>query len=97
MIYWDIYQIESVKEKLLGIKLRGRIRKFAIGNNIECLTENASDVENSVRFGITSGSDCEEVVNFIQEIVGQVKIIKVIEKIENPVLSKLKVNDISRY
>jgi len=82
---------------LNGIKLRGRIRKFTIENNIACLVENASDEENVVRFALLADSDPEQIVDFVKNLVPQVEIVESLKKIPNPVLSKLKVNDLTRY
>lgn len=54
---WDIYEISCDCELLHGVKLRGRIRKFSIENNLTLLTENTSDKENVVRFAIPAGAD----------------------------------------
>jgi hypothetical protein len=96
-LIWDIYEIQSSADALHGVMLRGRIRKFTIENNIICLTENALDKENSVRFALLAGSEPTKVSEFIQKIIPGVAIAKVLESIKNPVLSKLKVNDVSRY
>ncbi len=94
---WDIYEIQSDADALHGVMLRGRIRKFTIENDIVCLTENASDKENVVRFAIIAGNEPTKVIEFIKELIAGVKITKVLESVKNPVLSKMKVNDLSRY
>ncbi len=94
---WDIYEIQSDADTLHGIMLRGRIRKYSIENQIVCLAENASDKENTVRFALLSGTDPARLTGFIQKLLPEVVVAKALESIENPVLSKLKVNDLSRY
>lgn len=94
---WDIYEINSDANTLHGVMLRGRIRKFAIENGITCLTENASDKENVVRFALLNNDEPIRIFEFVQSLIPGAVIEKVLESIENPVLSKLKVNDITRY
>ncbi len=96
-LLWNIYEIESNTDTLHGVMLRGRIRKFTIENNINCLAENASDKENTVRFALLEDTDPSVTTEFIQKIIPKAKVMLVLESIENPILSKLKVNDSSRY
>jgi hypothetical protein len=96
-LLWNIYEIESNVETLHGVMLRGRIRKFAIENNITCLAENASDKENTIRFALLDRIDPLTTIEFIKKIIPDTSVKLVLESVENPVLSKLKVNDISRY
>jgi len=49
LIKWDVYQINTEDSKIHGVKLRGRIRKFALENEFNLLIENATDEENVVR------------------------------------------------
>ena len=97
LLSWDFYEIRSPKVPLHGIKLRGRIRKFTIENEITCLMENASDEENVVRFALLAKSDPIFLLEFIKIIVPEAIISESLKNIPNPVLSKLKVNDPSRY
>lgn len=96
-LLWNIYEIESNAETLHGVMFRGRIRKFTIENNITCLAENASDKENTVRFALLKNVDPTVTIEFIKKLMPEVIVNLVLESVENPVLSKLKVNDISRY
>lgn len=96
-ILWDIYEIRSTDTVLHGIKLRGRIRKFSIENEILCLVENASDEENVVRFALHAGSDPRQVIDFVQSILPGATITEPLKNVPNPVLSKIKVNDLERY
>ena len=96
-IKWNIYEIQSNAETLHGVMLRGRIRKFTIENEITCLTENASDQENTVRFAIPEDIEPIKITDFIQSLIPDSVVKMVLESVENPVLSKLKINDISRY
>lgn len=96
MIAWNIFEISSATQ-LHGIKLRGRIRKFSLEHNILCLTENASDKENVVRFAVPVQTDETAISNFVHELIPDVVITPVLKGIENPVLSKIVVNDLSRY
>jgi len=97
IITWDIYQISTVSSKIKGVQLRGRIRKFSLLHNINLLTENASDEENTVRFAIIEGTKAHSVVEKIKEMVPDSTVKLVRQRIHNPVLSKLKVNITDRY
>lgn len=97
MIFWDLYEIQCGQGLLHNIKLRGRIRKFTIEHNIVCIVENAQDKENVVRFGLIAGSDTALVLEFIKSIMKEVSVVSCLKNVPNPVLSKLKVNDLSRY
>ncbi|MCR4311826.1 MAG: hypothetical protein NUV56_00940, partial [Candidatus Uhrbacteria bacterium] len=59
--------------------------------------ENASDEENCVRFAVLAGEDVMHLVEFIQTKIATGKVAVVLQSVANPVLSKLKVNDDSRY
>ena len=96
-LLWNIYEIQSDADTLHGVMLRGRIRKFTIENNITCLAENASDKDNAVRFALLEDVDPASATEFILNLIPGSKVDLVLESVENPVLSKLKVNDISRY
>lgn len=95
-LLWDLYEIRS-GATLHGIKLRGRIRKFSIENDLTCLMENASDEDNVVRFALLAGTEPNIVVDFVKTLLPEAGISVVLTNIPNPVLSKLKVNDPSRY
>lgn len=97
ILSWDFYEIRSKEASLHGIKLRGRIRKFTIENEITCLMENASDEENVVRFALITNSDPKPVLDFIKTVMPEAVVSESLKNIPNPVLSKLKVNDNSRY
>ena len=97
ILYWDFYEIRSTGVPLHGVKLRGRIRKFTIENDITCLMENASDEENVVRFALLADEDPARVLAFVKSLVPEVSISESLKNIPNPVLSKLKINDPTRY
>ncbi len=97
LIKWDVYEIGSVHNLLHGIKLRGKIRKFCLDNEINVLVENASDIENKVRFAVLSDANVSEINKFIKTLFSDFKINLVMKDVENPVLSKLKINDTDRY
>lgn len=101
MLYWDIYQVNSETQNLIGVKFRGTLRKFAIENNIVLLAENAQDEENTVRFVLIENTYEDKllvkITDFVQSIVSDAQIKKVLSNVPNPILSKLKNNDISRY
>lgn len=94
---WDIYEIRCDCAELHGVKLRGRIRKFALEQGITCLMENAADEENVVRFALLADTNPEPVSTFVTTLVREATVKEVLKAVPNPVLSKLKVNDLSRY
>ncbi len=101
MLYWDIYQVNSATQNLLGVKFRGTVRKFAIENDFVLLAENAQDEENTVRFALVENTYepklLQQITDFIRSIIHDAEIKQVLDKVPNPILSKLKNNDISRY
>jgi len=97
ILTWDVYEIRCDCAELHGVKLRGRIRKFTVEQEISCLVENASDEENVVRFALQAGAVAGAVKNFIMTLVPEAQIMEVMKDVPNPVLSKLKVNDPTRY
>lgn len=54
MLYWDIYQVNSATENLIGVKFRGTVRKFAIENDFVLLAENAQDERYTTGLSLTS-------------------------------------------
>jgi hypothetical protein len=94
---WNIFEITTDSTPIHGVMLRGRIRKFALENEIELLTENASDIKNTVRFALHSEKEPDQVIDFIKTLVSDSKTELVLENIKNPVLSKLQVNQEERY
>lgn len=97
ILQWDFYEIRSSNTPLHGIKLRGRIRKFTIEKEITCLMENASDEENVVRFALVSNVNPKPIIEFVKSLLPEAEITESLKNILNPVLSKLNVNDPSRY
>lgn len=101
MLYWDIYQVNSATKNLIGVKFRGTVRKFAIENDVVLLAENAQDEENTVRFALIENTYEEallqHITDFIRSIISDAEIKQVLGKVPNPILSKLKNNDVSRY
>ena len=97
MLQWNIYEISSQTHKLHGVKCRGRIRKFANQLQINLLTENASDIENVVRFALLIDQDPSQIIDFVRSIFYDVEVTLAETNILNPVLSKLKINKDDRY
>jgi hypothetical protein len=77
--------------------LRGRIRKLGIENNFNVLAENTEDIENGVRFAVTEEAHAGAIVEYLKTIINDVKVELKLRAIPNPVISKLKVNDETRY
>lgn len=97
LLSWNVYEIRSDNDALHGVKLRGRVRKFAIERGLTCLVENASDEENVVRLALLCGSSPDSITEFVEALVPGTKMIEIMREVPNPVLSKLNVNDVSRY
>lgn len=101
MIYWDIYQVNSTKENLIGVKFRGSLRKYAIENDFVLLAENAQDEENTIRFALIENTYekelLEKITTFIKTIISDGEIKQLLNNVPNLILSKIKNNDISRY
>ncbi len=95
LLLWDIYEIAS-SESLQGVMLRGRLRKFAIQEHVNLLTENDGDGA-IVRFAIIGDSDPESISAFVRSIIPDAVVTLVRKTVPNPVLSKLKVNEDARY
>jgi len=97
ILTWDVYEVTTEESSIKGVMLRGRIRKFSLENNINLLTENASDLENTVRFAILHSENPAELISFIKGMVSDSEVSMMIENLPNPVLSKMKVNKEERY
>lgn len=97
LIAWNIYEISNGQNPIHNVMLRGRVRKFAIEESVNCIVENAADAENVVRFAIPDKEDAEKIKGYIQEILPGASIKLILESTHNPVVSKLKVNDATRY
>lgn len=97
MINWNIYEITSPTQTLHGVKFRGRIRKFAISKNINVIAENASDKDNVVRFAIEESQTATPFIEFINSIMPDCQVDLISNQVNNPVLSKLKINIADRY
>lgn len=99
MLKWDIYEISADESPLTGVMLRGRVRKYALQQGLNLLTENteAKDVEGRVRIAVISGTDVSDISDFLKGIIPDSHLELRLEEVVNPVLSKLKVNDESRY
>ncbi|MFT4304823.1 MAG: hypothetical protein ACMXX8_01915 [Candidatus Woesearchaeota archaeon] len=97
LMYWDIYEISTEKSQITGVKIRGRIRKLCLENKRNVLAENCEKNDNLVRFAIPNKEDPKLIIDYLKNILSDVKIKLVKEKIANPILSKLKVNIEERY
>lgn len=96
LLYWDVYEIRAESTKIHGVMLRGRLRKFYLKKMKNILLEN-DEKEPAVRFAVLHGEEVEDVVEYIRSIVHDSTVTLVLEKVANPVLSKLKVNQEERY
>lgn len=97
LLYWNIYEVKTQTTSINWVKLRGRIRKLCLEHTMNVLVENTSDIEKSVRFALLADQSSELIVNYLLWLFDDVTIELVLEKVANPVLSKLKVNLEERY
>jgi len=97
LLEWDMYELISDKHALNGVKLRGRLRKFGIRNHINIIADNTECVKGRVRFCVLTSTDITPIKEFLKNIISDLKLEKKFEKIKNPVLSKIKVNNTDRY
>ncbi len=97
LLSWDIYEIKTTSSPVNGVKLRGRIRKFWLENNINILAENTQDIEKSVRFALLEWEDSEKITIYLKSIINDISVELILKGVNNPVLSKLKVNSAERY
>jgi len=102
MILRNIYEISTLATPIHGVKFRWTIRKLCIQHDITVLLENASDKENVVRFALISTSstldqDIEIILSYIYQKIHDAHIHNVLSMVQNPVLSKLDINNSNRY
>lgn len=97
MISWDIYTVQPTTDPITGVKFRGRVRKYCVGRRCNVLLENAEDQEGCVRFAIPAGENPDDIIEYIKSLVPTVTVELSEQGVHNPVLSKLKVNILSRY
>jgi hypothetical protein len=96
LIRWSIYEVSS-PDSLNGVMLRGRIRKLGIEGAFNVLAENTEDAPNGVRFAVTDSVDADKVTEYLEGILSEIAVKLVMKNVQNPVLSKLKVNIVDRY
>jgi hypothetical protein len=96
ILKWNIYQITTETTEIHGVMLRGRIRKLGLERGFNVLCENATDAENCVRVAVLRSEDANLIVGYLKHIP-DVTVGLALENVENPVLSKLKVNKDERY
>jgi hypothetical protein len=97
LLYWNIYEISTNKSAINGVMLRGRIRKLGLEKQFNVIAENTEDKDNGVRFAVLDESSAGQVVEYIESILEDATITLISEGMPNPILSKMKVNQESRY
>jgi len=97
LISWDIYEIHTDTTEIHGVMLRGRLRKLGLEESRNILCENATDIENCVRFAVPSGEDASMIEAYLHKVISDSNVTLVRKNVSNPVLSKLKVNQEERY
>lgn len=73
------------------------MRKLALDQGVNLLAENASDKEDCVRFALLAGEDSVLFSTFLNEKFPGISVEIILSSVSNPVLSKIKVNDSTRY
>jgi hypothetical protein len=91
-----LYEITS-PDSTKSVKLRGRLRKLAISKNLNLLVENSTDKEGVVVFALIENSNKLFLSEYLKTILNTFEIKLVLKSVENPVLSKMKVNISDRY
>jgi hypothetical protein len=103
VLSWNIYEVTSANNSLESVMFRWTIRAYCLEIlKINSLQENVQkdEKENTVRFAlIHEEADIylQSIKDFIVSKVSDAIIELVFEKVQNPVLSKLKVNITERY
>lgn len=97
LLNWHIYEITTQNTEIHGVMLRGRIRKLGLEQGFNVLCENATDKEHCVRFAVLGGDDAKLVEDYLAQVIPDATIELIAESVNNPVLSKLKVNNEERY
>jgi len=97
MLDWKLYEVTATTSSLNGVMLRGRIRKLGIERGFNVLVENAEDIENGVRFAVLDERDGAVITEYLQSTLEDSTVTIIEVAINNPVLSKLKVNIKERY
>ena len=97
LLEWNIYEVNSKNHPLTKNRVRGRLRKFALNNNINLLVENTQDGDSRIRFAVLSGTNITPIKNFLIKLFPDVTFDLVFEKVNNPVLSRTQVNLEHRY
>lgn len=97
LLAWDIYEVEAVTTPLIGVQMRGRVRKFALHKGINLLIENAENKDNCVRFAILAGEEVGSIVEYICTFAPDASVTLEERSVCNPVLSKLTVNNQDKY
>ena len=92
----DIYEITTDNTPIHWVMLRWRIRKLCLQNMQNVLLEN-DHKENIVRFAVLHNECVEKIQTYLFSILSDVYVTKIMENVSNPVLSKLQLNDESRY
>lgn len=97
LLAWDVYDISADESSLNGVMLRGRIRKYGIEHHINVLAENTEDRENGVRFAVLESAHADAIGAYVLTIIPDASIALLESGVQNPVLSKAKVNITDRY
>ena len=97
MIKRNIYELSSDSNAITWAKIRWRVRKFCLLKEINIILDNTVDVEWKVRFWIIAWESIDEIEWYLKSIINDIWVTLVLENVINPVLSKLNVNDETRY
>jgi phosphoribosylformylglycinamidine (FGAM) synthase PurS component len=98
LLLWETYEVVSEND-LQGVKFRGRLRKFALSKNFNLLVENDGLNKNCVRYAILHQQQIDNSIieDYIKNELDKDVKITCIGYLQNPVLSKMEVNNEKRY
>ena len=97
LIQRDLYSVKSWTHPITWVMFRGRVRKYCLWIEQNIVLDNSESWEEEVHFGIPTWENPEKIIKYINSIVPETIISLEMTNIANPVVSKFKVNDESRY
>lgn len=97
LLQWDIYEVAATESALNHISLRGRLRKLGLEKTLDILVENTEDEPGRLRFAVLHDTQIDSIQDYLQGIIPDAATTLVLKDVSNPVLSKLRINDETRY
>ncbi len=97
LIFRDVYSVKSWTQSITWVMFRWRVRKYCLWIDQNIILDNSESWEEEVHFAIPTWESPEKIIEYINTIVPETTISLELTNIANPVVSKFKVNDESRY